>query len=426
MRIIRFQNLLQTSYNGTVMSNAKRVLVVMPSFPIPETGAEQMDRAEGMRQMVRLGYEVVVITKLKETVAPEEVAQLGKQIGVRVVGVPYRFSNCALSLREKILKHLGKFKHPLFLDGAAYEYSEPGIQEALRRELQEFRPDVVWFEYTYLWPLYGLVRKAGIPIVTRSINFEPEHFLEEDGRTFINYIKYVPKWFGERRTARMSDVVLAITPKEQQVYERMGAKDVKTLPLRSLPRFTTLPRPLVRNESPLHVFFMGSSYNVAHNRAALSAILKDIAPQVERKAPGRFVFHVLGTKVPKELEMLFDGVHTVYEGPKYKQELDAFIAGMDIALVPSFMGAGQQQKVFEPIIRGIPTVTSPRAIADYPLRAGTDYMNAHVPVEFVARLIEMQDLETRNHLSKQASDTTARLFAPRLIDEVVLQALRVA
>lgn len=399
-----------------------KILVVTVSFPFPATGAEQLDRAEGMKQLVNLGHEVIVITKTVAWADISFIERTAHAIGIKVIPVPYRYSNTRLTLWERLTKTLGKLRNPLYLDGAAYEYVEPGIQKALRDALDSFKPDIVWFEYTYLWPLYKEVSRRSIPIITRSINFEPEHFLEEDGYTFFNYLRCIPKWFGEKKTVRSSDVLLAITPKEEKTYIRLGGKEVLILPLRGLPRYTTLTRPPIRAIQPLHVFFMGSSYNVAHNKAALALILEKIAPEASRRFPGAFVFHILGSKVPKELQPYFSET-CIYEGFKYGDELDVFIAGMDVALIPSLMGAGQQQKVFEPLTRGIPTITSSRAIADFPLKDGVHYLNAHRADEFVDQLGAIRDKETRERLSLNASQVTIKLFSKEKLDSTVQESL---
>ncbi len=402
-------------------SSQGRVLIVTPSFPAVETGAEQNDRAEGIRQIVRLGFEVVVISKVTEWADKNLIQLRAKEMGVRVVTVPYRFSNRSLTLKEKLYKFLGRLKNPLYLDGAAYEYSEPQIKKALVDELERFKPSVVWFEYSYLWPLYSLVRKKGIRIITRSINFEPDHFLMEDGRALLNYIKYIPKFIGEFLVARKSDVILAITPNERRMYERLGARRVEVLPLRGLYRFAALERPIVVRETlPLHVFFMGSSYNVGHNRAAAAFLLKDIVPEVRQHARDAFIFHILGAKLPADLSVLC-GNDCFYEG--YVEDLDTYLLGMDIALIPSLMGAGQQQKVFEPIVRGIPTITSPRAIAGYPLEAGKHYIGATTPEDFVQGLQELQNASRRQALSRSASLTSNALFSQEALDAIVRNAL---
>ena len=356
------------------MSNPvnKRVLMVCPSFPVIESGAEQMDRADGIRQLVRLGCEVVIIAKIVEWADRGAIERTAREMGVRVVPVPYRYSNRKLSPSERVWKFLGKFRNPLYFDGAAYEYAEPGIRAALARELKEFRPNVVWFEYTYLWPLYRLVRRAGVSIITRSNNFEPVHFLEEGGYTLFNYLKFVPKFLGEIITASLSDALLAITPKEERLYRKLGARRTGVLPLRSLPRFLASPLQNIREHRPLNVFFMGSSYSVTHNEAAAEFFLRQIIPKANRRAPGEFAFHILGAKLPDGLVRAAQQEGCHYEG--YVQNIQEFLSSMDVALVPSLMGAGMQQKVFEPIVRGIPTITSRRAIAGYAYASGREFI----------------------------------------------------
>jgi len=396
-------------------------LVVCPSFPAPESGAEQKDRADGIRQMVRLGHEVVVLAKAVEWADKELIERTAREMGVRVVLVPYRFSNRALSAREKFFKFAGKFKNPLYLDGAAYEYAEPTMQAALAKELREFKPHVAWFEYTYLWPLYAQVRKAGVKIAVRSANFEPEHFLQEEGRSLFNYIKYIPKYVSEKITVRASDMLFAITPKEAIRYKCMSARAISTLPLRSLPHFTHMPRFAARTGHQLHVFYMGSSYKVEHNIAAARLVIEKIAPIVERLVPGCFVFHILGGKLPSELQKQCDGLHIIHEG--YVQNLDDFLKGMDIALVPSLMGAGMQQKVFEPLARGIPTLTSSRAIAGYPFKAGVHYIEGTDAHSFAAALIALQDVGKRATLAEAASSLSSELFSEQVLDAIVDDAL---
>src|SRR5262249_46308871 len=156
------------------------------------------------------------------------------------------------------------------------------------------------------------------------------------------------------------------TPQEATTYTEFGA-NVITLPLRGLSQ--CIGKHDIRARTPLHVFFMGASYSVEHNRAAARQFI-EVAEEAQRRAPGTFVFHIFRRKLPQELQ-LHSSSHLVYEG--YVENLETRLAQMDIALTPSLMGAGMQQKVFEPIVRGIPTITSPRAIAGYDLVEGREY-----------------------------------------------------
>lgn len=395
-----------------------RILVVFPSYPYPEHGAEQRDRAEGIRLFLRLGYEVSVVAKVRESAPAGEIKARAEQMGIRLMLVPYRFSNQSrISFIEKLRGFLGKFRNPLYFDGAAYEYAEPTMQAAVAAEIKTFKPDVLWCEYAYLWPVFHLARAAGVGIILRSHNYEAIHFLEEGGGSVFNYLRFVPKWFGERYMARTVDRLLSVAPKEAAMYQHMTHTPVRVLPDRNFSWLVELPPHEIRDHAPLHLFFMGASYNVPHNRAGLEFILKEIMPELERRAPGAFVFHATGSKVPDELRAEFDGKSRIYEG--FVEDLNAFCARMDIAVMPSIMGAGQQSKIIETMCRGIPTVATPRGIAGWELYPGEHFIAAHTPTEFVDAILSLRDVEKRRVLSSRAAAQTKKIFSKATLEATV-------
>ncbi len=400
------------------MPQNKKILIVTPGLPFPDNGAEQKDRAEGMRQLKRLGYSVKVIAKTNDWQTLEFVKNIENELGIPIIGVPYRYSNRVLSRKDKILKFLKRFRNPLYFDGAAFEYAEPKIQEVLTREINEWKPDVVWFEYTYLWPLYHIPRSKKIPIITRSINFEPEHFTEEDGFTLKNRLKYIPKIIGEKRTLRWSDLTLSITPQEKKVYENLGAQKVVNLPLRGLPLYVPNVQE-IRNQKPLKVFFMGSTYTVHHNKEALRTVIAEIAPKMFADDPDGFKFYVLGKKLPAEFNVYIkDNIE--YVG---FQNTVVYLKEMDIALIPSLFGAGMQQKIFEPLTMGIPQLTSKRGIVDYPFVEGESVMYGTDADSFVSQLNKMKDVEFRQKLSRNSKEIARKIFSQEAIDKIVREAV---
>lgn len=402
-------------------SKKRKVLVITPDFSFPPTGAEQMDRVFGFAQLLRLGCEVRVVAKLAEWHSAESVAGVRHTFGITVIPVQYKYSNRDLSKGK--IKHdwLRRFSNPLFFDGAAFEYAEPEIKGVFAREINGWQPDVAFFDYTYLWPLYGIAKKAGIPIVTRSINFEPSHFLQEDGRTPINLLKFLPKFASEYVSLKKSDWVFAVTPHEEQIYRKLGITGISTLPLRGLPDCVRSEHQ-IRARSPLHVFFFGSTYSVSHNRRAAEFFLKEIAPAARTQYKGEFVFHLSGRKLPEEYKkFLADDV--IYHGFLDVAALDKLLSDMDIALIPSFFGAGMQQKIFEPLCRGIPTITSERGIAGYPFRHKENVYFAKTAEDFVAGLLELKDVSLRKKLSEASIKTAQKIFSQDVIDSTVRSAL---
>lgn len=395
---------------------SKKVLIVTPKFPYPPYGACEQDRAAGVELFLKNGWEVRVITKIYGEEYRKEVDDVSQKLGIKIIPIVYKYLHGGKKCWRRLL-------NPRYWDGAAFEYSDPEIKNALIQELNEFQPNVVWFDYTYLWPLYRIVKDKEIPIITRSINFEPAHFLDEDGRNFINYLKTVPKLLSEYFVSQKSDVLFAITPKESRIYQKMGAKKVVVLPLRGLPRCLDWSHK-VADKKVLNVFFAGSTYNVSHNRAALEFLLKKVVPQTKSIFPGQFKFHVFGRKIPDDLNSYFnDNIinHQYLEEPEYL----SLLSEMDIAIVPSLYGAGMQQKIFEPLARGFPTVTSARGLAGYPFKEGRHLFLAQTAEEFVKCLGALKEYTLRESLSRETKSLSRSLFSESVLEKIIFDSINV-
>lgn len=376
----------------------KKILVITPRFPYPEAGADEQDRAGGIRQLVRLGFEVRVIAKYFDWQPAVEIKKRWRAIGVDVVLVPYQ--------KRKRLS--------LVFDGAAAEYADPAMRRSVQTALKEFKPDLAWFDYTYLWPLYRLVKRCGLPIAVRSINVESRHFLEEDGQSFLNYLKFVPKYLTEEKTARGADVLFSITPVEQAVYKRLGARQAVNLPLRGLASALGTHAP--RETAEYNVFFSGSTYSVPHNRQALQFILKDVAPAMLKTHGTGFRFHVTGAKFPEEFKKYLSE-NVSYEG--FVENFDEFLQTMDIALSPSLAGAGMQQKIFEPLARGFPTITHARGLAGYDFVHNEDVLCVEFSSDVIAALEKCMSFDVRVHLSDNAKEKSRKYFSQEAVDGIV-------
>tara|TARA_Y100000310_G_scaffold169635_2_gene169837 strand:- start:1721 stop:2905 length:1185 start_codon:yes stop_codon:yes gene_type:complete len=389
----------------------KKILIITPRFPIPTDGACEQDRLAGILQLKRLGFKVRVISKVFDWQNQEEILNWGRENDIIIDLIPYEKK----SFIQKILQLI----NPINWDGAAYEYRIKNTQHTVKKVMNEFQPDVAWFDYTYLYPLYHLFQEKNIPIITRSINVEPSHFLQEDGASILNLIKYFPKWYSEMQTIKKSNYVFAITPEEQVVYKKLRAKNVDTLALRSLPKLVKQNRE-IQERDVLHLFFMGAGYNVNHNRKAAELIIKHVAPELEKQKPGKFVFHILGKKLPQDLSKLCKG-NVIEEG--FVDDLDSFLQKMDIAVIPSLMGAGMQQKIFEPLVYGIPSVVSGRGLAGYPYKDGEHALFASEKDEFVEQILKLQDIDKRRKLSKNALQLSKDLFSQEGLDQIITKGL---
>ena len=380
----------------------------MPNFPFPEKGAEEADRAGGLFLLKSLGHELCVIAKYP----PSE----------KHIDLLYKHAE-NLQIELLLLPHwkkpLWKRLNPLWLDGAAYEFHDPAFLDAIENKIQNWGPKILWVDNTFLWPVARLAKQNNIPVILRSLNIEPLHLLQESGKSLLNFIRATSKLLGEIIAVRTADIVYAITPNEARILRRFTSNPVCVLPLRALPSLLGKSN-APTNHSPLRVVFMGSTYNVQHNLRAAKMVIEQIAPLAEREAPGEFVFSITGGKLPTTLNKAC-GKNIHYEG--YVDDLNIFLSNIDIAIAPSLFGAGMQQKVFEPIARGIPTITSSRALAGYPFIDKKEVLLANTPEEFVDALLSLRSVSIRKALTDQAIKMASTNFSEEQIINTINKGL---
>ena len=386
--------------------------MIMPQFPFPPKGACEQGRISDMKRLKQRGADLRIITKIHAE-RMKDIPTVEQEMCIPITGIPYREKDYSFS------SLLRRFTHPLLLDGAANEFDDPAILSEVEKQLKEYDPDVVWVEYTFLWPLNALIRKYNKPIVVRSHNREPLHFLQEDGRSLVNLFKYIIKNIGEKKSAREADVLLCINPQETEWYKSVGAKNAWLYPTRRLGFLTETPEHHITEKAQLHLLFMGSSYNIPHNRASAVFLLDEVMPRLEKQRPGFFHLHITGGKLPAALAEQAKKMDCVtYEG--YVDDLDRFLARtIDIAAVPSLKGGGLQLKIFEPIARGIPTVTMRRGLVSFPFTEGEEVLTGSTADTFSDNILELQDGSRRAQLGARGREKAMSLFSHEALDKIL-------
>lgn len=385
-----------------------RILVINPMIlRLQAPGADEQDWFGHIEQLQRLGHEVQVVTiqnpGLDREAQEQYYAAFNVQVAARVIPAVHH------SL------HAQRFRDLAYLDGAAWVYAQPDYLRGLQQMITDWQPEVVWCHGSYMWPPAKLAQRMGYKTVVRSVNYEPLHEFTEQ-KTLANRLRYAGKWLGERRSLRYADVYAAITPAEQALYQQIAPdRPIYLLPLRGMMRqLQAHPFPQPTDHQPLRVFMMGSTYRVTHNEAALAFFVEEIVPRVRAAMPGAFEFHVLGGKAPaRYTRQAAADLH--FAG--FVPDLVAHLRTMDMAVIPSLFGQGMQQKVFEPLCYGFPTITHRRALAGYPLDEAV--MTAETPEEYVAHLQKLRDPAVRQAKSAQSLDQAHALFNPARMDGYV-------
>ncbi len=362
--------------------------------------------------MKSMGYDVYVVAKIHAFQNRDQVEAVFAAEGITLILIPHPEHPWKLLIRifPQVLTN------PALIDGAALEYADPPYVKAVEKAIQEFQPDLAWIEYTSLWPILRIVKARGVPCIIKSSLNEPANCRDENGWSIVSILKSLPKYAGERIAARESDFIFAISPVEEQWYRSWGAVHAGTLPLRGLaPCFQSK----THHQKPvLDVVFLSSTYNMGHNRDALEFLLTRIIPLVRAAAPGAFRFHLTGKKFPRKYERyLAEDVRTT----GFVEDLGEFLATMDIALCPWISGTGMQQKVFEPLCRGLPLLTN--RVAGYPFIDGEDVLLANTPEEFTHKLLTLRDVPRRQAIADAALAKAKRLFSEDTVKAIARAAI---
>lgn len=363
--------------------------------------------------MKQCGYDIHVIAKIHHFQDQESIKSSFSDAGIPLTLVPHPRSIFPLFLQNipAILRS------PALLDGAALEYADPAYESVVTSTVESLHPDVIWMEYTTHWPVLRLLKRYDIPVIMKSSLNEPRNCIDEHGGSLLSHIKALPKYAGENISARESDLVLAITPDEEQWYRSLGAKQTMVLPLRGLSQ--CFREKVHKDKDVLDVVFLSSNYNMGHNRDALRFLLEDVVPLAQKELRQKFRFHLTGKKFPQKY------MHHLSETVKrtgFIDDLGAFLSTMDIALCPWISGQGMQQKVFEPLCRSLPTITT--KTGGYPFVPSVEILLCHRPEEYVGALRRLLTAEERNRMSRSAYERAKMLFSERAVTTVMQSAIQ--
>lgn len=389
-----------------------RILLLTPWVPWPLTGACQQDRFWGMKQMQALGEDIRVIARIHDFQNKHDIEAAFRKESISLTLVPHTKNKWKL-----LLKNLPAItRNPGLLDGAALEYVDQHYLQTVKTAITEFRPDVIWMEYCTHWPLLRILKSFGIPMIVKSSLNEPRNCVDEHGGSLMARIKALPKFVGEKAVARSADLVLAITPDEERWYRSLGGNNVGVLPLRGLSK--CFVRKIHTPKDVLDVVFLSSNYNMGHNRDAFLFLLQEILPEVRRQLPGKIRFHLTGSKFREHWkQFLADDLR--YTG--FIPDLGTFLGTMDAALCPWITGQGMQQKVFEPLCRSLPLLTT--KTGGYPFVDGKEVLLCKTPQDYVDGLQKLLDPATRNAIAESAYDKAESLFSEEAVKGIVKKAI---
>lgn len=393
-----------------------KILHVSPIYPFPPVLANQKDIAGRLMLFRELGYEVRSFSYpfpwQKFDVGGDE-----KKYGIKI------------SILERGFTY-DTFKSRLF----SYCYrARPLLNSNAIKTLVEYvrrnKPSVIWLEYSSLSPIAIILKEVtDAKIIIRAHNFELQHCWEKEWTNIkekkmelFQFPSFLKTLLGvlstERLMIKIADKVACISKEDQKLYDKYFRSE-NTVYLPFYPPDKISRHKVRKRKRPLNVFYMGSDFRNNVNRHGALYILHKILPTVQRKHPGKFVFHILGRH---GLEQFSSSASEVVRVHDYIEDLNGFLEDMDVALLPVFYGTGFKIKTYECLKRGFPTIGSSRAFRGFNGIDGEHFLKADTPEAFADKLGKLMSADIKLELSVNASKLIQKDFSKEYVKKQLVK-----
>ena len=288
--------------------------------------------------------------------------------------------------------------------------------ELITRLIIDLRIDVIYTNTTST-VLFGNQRRA--KHVFRSVSFEPVYVLKTVKNYFLAHIHSLLKLLSVFQELR-ADCILAISPRDAKYYKISSLFIVKQkliiIPLRQL-AFHKAYKVKVKKNDDLNIGFMGSTYNVLHNRKSFDFINKKL--DYDELNSQRIVVNIYGRKIPN-LTVDRANLHI----HNYVNDITLIYQNNHVFLVPFFLSSGMQSKVFEPLFYGKILVCDSRVLAGYGFKPFVHYIPARSPDDFMQAINWINRNQTKaSQIGKNARNYSSLLFSRKVFQSRLTLAL---
>jgi hypothetical protein len=357
-------------------------------------GAQEMDSWAGYRILTRdfLVYRLQISMNLS---AIQLSLPNGNSLSPIEISMPTGFR---AKMNREYIKSLIKYLDPSFAI-----FSDSALRESIAKIVNDFSISLIWSDTQFYDSLIPLNTQALI----RSVNFEPLHVLREDP-SLLRFLRFAGKIWSERKICKERQVV-AISPRDASLYDRLTEYKMPHLPLRQL-SFLLEQSEMWDKTSEIvdkpFFYFAGSTFDVKHNRDNLFFLLHKVAPSLQDLNPDIQLL-IFGHRFPKDLKLPRNVQYMHFRDDFYK-----IINSACGSIVPNRGGAGMQSKIFEPLCIGIPLIANSKALSGYPFDADTHFWKGDSASDIIESINEIM---TKNDQAKlkavAAKSLTHSLFS---------------
>jgi glycosyltransferase involved in cell wall biosynthesis len=207
----------------------------------------------------------------------------------------------------------------------------------------------------------------------------------------------------ELRIMRDCDITLVVSPVEREVLAR-DAPDVRVEVLSNVHEIHGCRAPFGDRRD---LVFVGG-FQHPPNTDAVAWFVSEIFPRVRAAIDG-VRFHVIGSKVPSEIQMLASADVLVHG---FVEDIAPYMDGCRVSVAPLRYGAGVKGKVNLAMSYGLPVVATPCAVEGMHVDAGADVLVAGDADGFADAIVRLYDDEALwNALSARGLDNVRRHFS---------------
>ena len=357
--------------NNFHTDNKKRILYIYPYFSLDsKKGAEQLDILAGIEILKKVNnIDIATITiDLKNKTIISDINYPENRISISIIFSYIKFSVIKYTTFDNAMRQ-------------AFTYRNYSL---VKNIVRSNKIDII-ITNTTSTVLFGINQKA--KHFFRSVCYEPIYVFGAVNGRITTRIHSFLKYLSVHKELR-SDVLFAISPRDA-IYYKKHFKYIKrkpileVLPLRQFHRILPL-KTYNKNSTRLNIGFLGSTYNVLHNKKSLDFIVNDVANNL--KNIEGVVFNIYGSKLPN--------VKSVYHNivnHNWVESIEEIYSYNDVFLAPNFLPSGMQSKVFEPMLFGKVLICDTESLSGFNFITNVEYLHAASATEFANKIIWVKE-----------------------------------
>ncbi len=393
-----------------------RILVLSPISPLPIFTGGRQRLYQVTREQARR-HQVTFLSFFRTPEEREGLAQLGRELGVRVIGVPF--------LSPKRVFGAGRGWQDLFRIAMGYFrvrragwpqdvaiWEQPGMHRALTAELAASSHDLLQVEWPYMAPYVMADLDIPTALITHdvfSVSLARRAELQKQDRARARLLEQARRWraYEAMIYPRFSLVAAMSRADAAWIHERAPQARVILSPngvdVRGI-------QPGDVRKQARHLLFVGSPTHEP-NLDAACWLLTDIWPQLRARAP-HLTLTLVNLDHPRVWTCAANAQAVRITGrvadvlPFYRQA--------DIALAPIRAGSGTRLKILEAFAAGVPVISTTLGCEGLEVIPGQHVAIADDAAAFVAAVLALLEAPER----RQALARAARALAEAQYDWV--------